>query len=416
MKYAIFKAANQLVAPSLRAAFRWRRQGKLRSTPSVVLMPPSPSGSLGDEAMVQAVHGILRERGIHHSLVNLGHRFEWDVGDMDTIDMLGWLNSYPDASPMAYLRIADHSHFFVLGADTMDGKYSDHRTLQRAAAARVATELGLGAGILGFSFNDSPTRSAVQALRSLPPSVRLYARDPVSRGRLENALQRSITQSADLAFLLKPDDDAQESIRVRDWSGRQRAEGRALLGINANAVHASKAGGESELVRLYAETINRIVGSAAEPTSVLLVPHDDRGEWSDVRLATEIRTAISPDVRSFVEQVQFPIRARAIKSIAGLLDAALTGRMHFAIATLGQGIPAAGLTYQGKFAGLYDLFELEGLAVDPSEQFDPDTLVRVASGMLRERDERKAQVQNRLPSIRELAMANFDLVLPAETV
>ena len=415
MKYVISKTANQLVAPSLRAALRRRRRGAPTTTPSVVLMPPAPSGSLGDEAMVRVVYDTIRERGIPISLVNLGQRFEWDMEDVDVIEMLGWLNAYPDASPRASLQIATHSHFFVLGADTMDGKYSDHRTSQRAAAARVATELGLVAGILGFSFNHSPTPGAVQALRSLPPSVRLYARDPVSRARLEDVLQRPITQSADLAFLLKPDDDAQESIRVRDWSRRQRAEGRALLGINANAVHAPEAGGESNLVQLYAETINRLVSSAGEPTSVLLVPHDDRGEWSDVRLATEIRTAISPDARSFVEQVQFPIRARAIKSIAGSLDATLTGRMHFAIATLGQGVPAAGLTYQGKFAGLYDLFELEGLSVDPSEQLDPDTLVRIASGMLKDRNKRKAQVQNRLPLVRELAMANFDLVLPAKS-
>ncbi|TLN28532.1 glycosyl transferase family 1, partial [bacterium] len=103
------------------------------------------------------------------------------------------------------------------------------------------------------------------------------------------------------------------------------------------------------------------------------------------------------------------IHAAEIKAICGQLDLALSGRMHMAIACLGQGTPVACITYQGKFEGLYRHFELDGLTIDPVTATQPGRLAAFFLPVIDRREAIRRQIQSQLPKVRVLAAENFRL-------
>ena len=88
---------------------------------------------------------------------------------------------------------------------------------------RIAAEIGLDVSVLGFSFNAEPSPLVLGALRDLPSSVRLCARDPISHGRLTKDLGRPVRphwvrdppKSGEDAYY-----DATEEQR-REWEARE---------------------------------------------------------------------------------------------------------------------------------------------------------------------------------------------------
>lgn len=67
------------------------------------------------------------------------------------------------------------------------------------------------------------------------------------------------------------------------------------------------------------------------------------------------------------------------------LDAVVTGRMHLAIACLGQSVPAACISYQDKVEGLYQLLGLEGLAIDAQFVHSPDASTGLMVNLIEKR-------------------------------
>ena len=97
----------------------------------------------------------------------------------------------------------------------------------------------------------------------------------------------------------------------------------------------------------------------------------------------------------------------------GHLDCVLTGRMHLAIACLGQGIPIACITYQGKFDGFYQHFDLEPLFLEPKELFtsEKNHLVDLVNKLIEQREELRKQVLNKLDEVKKLSEANFTSII-----
>ena len=97
-----------------------------------------------------------------------------------------------------------------------------------------------------------------------------------------------------------------------------------------------------------------------------------------------------------------------LKRLVANVDLVLTGRMHLAIAALGQGKPVGAITYQGKFDGLVELFGLpKWILVSPAEASDHDNLSRLVDRLIAESEELGGQIRLRLPSIIDLAKRNF---------
>ncbi|WP_446339737.1 polysaccharide pyruvyl transferase family protein [Coleofasciculus sp. G1-WW12-02] len=400
---------NYCLFPLYVTFFRfWRilRPSYIQPSSSLIL-PPSAPGSVGDEAMMNATVSYLKQKDLKKiSLISYKSNLEWQGLEKvdETIEMENYF-SYDDLRSLKtllrFLPIASqYERFYCLGADMMDGAYYEAFNCKMLRLVSLAAKMGVNSAVIGFSFNEKPTLASVESLRNLPSTVRLCARDPVSQKRLTYHLNRSIELVADLAFMLKPSVDSEIVLKMCKWINEQHDNGRIVIGINPK---------NPNLIKPYVNTLNTMFNQNKQ-LSFILIPHDFR-EYkgvSDVVLSDTILNEINPEIQPYCIRVPTPCKAAEIKAIVANLDLVLSGRMHLAIACLGQGTPAACITYQGKFEGLFEHFELEGMTIEPETLFKNGTLMNFLIPLIDHREEIRQHIQSKLPKIQQLSRANFE--------
>ena len=116
----------------------------------------------------------------------------------------------------------------------MDGYYADSDTLRITHLLTLAAHAGARTSLVSFSFNDRLTPTTLAALNELPDSIHFTVRDPLSCDRLSRHINRPLTLSADLAFLLEPDHNSPLVQSIRQWIQHAHQENRLVIGININ--------------------------------------------------------------------------------------------------------------------------------------------------------------------------------------
>ncbi len=374
----------------------------LASTRQVLLLPAADPGGLGDDAMVHgAMVGV--ERVLGDAALAVGAYHGEGAGEFERRPSRehfwhDW-RSVNTATP-TFVRYSD---FMVLGADVIDGLYSFTDAIRRLRYARLAANLGLRTRLLGFSFNASPHPAVVRELAQDMTGITFCLRDPISLERFGQLCDAETRLVADVAFLVEPSGPSERTAAVKEFTDAQRQAGRRVVGLNIHPLfdmtHGS--GAVASLARSLGELVRRQTDCA-----FVLIPHDYRPKFDDrVALRKIQEAAAAPDRVLLVSE---PLFASQIKEICGYLDGVFTGRMHLAIAALGQGVPIAGIVYQGKFEGLLEHFELpQGLTIDPKRAADPDTVVAFFAQWLARIETLQTRVRERSPSVRQLALDNF---------
>jgi polysaccharide pyruvyl transferase WcaK-like protein len=197
------RVADERVVRALarRPARRRPRGGK------VLVVAPANEGSIGDEAMIQAIASHLRAAGARQvGLLGFSSRAEWAaLADVDRHERLpGGLVHFGLAERAALARVAhDYDAAVLIGADVLDGYYSVAKSRRRLAIAESLASWGLHVCIAGFSLNERVDPACHADLRRLAGKAVLYLRDPVSLARLDvPGTGKQLT--ADAAFLLVP--------------------------------------------------------------------------------------------------------------------------------------------------------------------------------------------------------------------
>lgn len=378
--------------------------------------PRTLIGARGDEAMVSAVVGTLRR-------ANPALRVAVVTGTAEASAAARSLGLEPIElwEPFDLVRIGAAVRDFapdaavLIGADVMDGHYSVPNTLRRIAVAELAARGGARALVTGFSFNDRPAPVLAAALDRLAGRVLLNVRDPISLERLRRFTRTEARLVADVAFLLEPAMDAARGAVVLPWIEARRAAGDRVLAVNLHPMlfAADRQADVDALIDSVARVLKRL--SAERPVSWLLLPHDFRGARGDnaclAPLAQRVADALGPRLL----HAAGPWSAAELKAMAGATDAVFTGRMHLAIAALGQGVPVAALTYQGKFHGLWQHFALStDLLMAPADALDADRLEALLRHLLDDIEPLAAQVRQQLPAVHALAAANLVPLLEGE--
>lgn len=379
---------------------------------SALVMPPYSPGSFGDEAVVTSVVVQLARQGVKKiGLVSYRDDDNWSY--LSGIAEVFCLQDYYEYESWGirfrFCRMASrYERFFVLGTDVMDGYYGPRDSLQRIAVAKMASQAGVPTRIISFSFNNRPDAACVEALKALPADVRLFGRDPLTLQRLINNLQRPVDLVADVAFLLEPAPDTAKVQSVYHWVETERHQGRVVIGINANHILLEQVKDltPDRLVNAYAAAMQEITQRYPN-ASYLLIPHDIRGRVSDVMLAESIHAAVSDEVRNHCMIIPTPVKPSEIKAMVAGLDFVLSGKMHLAIAALGQGVPVICVAYQDKFEGLFQHFEMDGLTIQPEDVVKPGRLSAFFIEKYEQREALAAQVQRRLPAVRDLARVSL---------
>lgn len=375
---------------------------------SVALLPPADKGSLGDEAMLTAVIEYFKDSDRSVSRIGICSFGETPC----CIDTYPEIEIIPLGAKLSFAKTISHyDAFYCLGADMMDGFYNESTSIDRLKLVEIASQTGAESAVLGFSFNQNPKTAVIRAFQALPRAVRLCAREPISQARLLRHLNRRVELVADLAFLLQPRENSEIISAVRSWAIQEKTEGRVIVGINANArlLDEQKKQRVEEIAQAYVDTLSKLYAEKYK-VSFIFIPHDFRklkNEVNDWEFSQIIFEALPPEIQEHCMCVPTPCSAAEIKTIAAEVDVVLSGRMHLAIACLGQCTPTVCLTYQGKFEGLFRHFELEGMTIEPKQIFQGEVLENALAHLIENRAELRQHIKEKLPQIKQLSQANF---------
>ena len=407
-------AALRLMAPR---AFATGAIRKRQTSRHIAVLITSGAGSVGDAAMTHAaVQGL---RGLHPSarITLISH----EPGDAETYAHLktshlclkGYFERLP--SPKACRALGalfgSCTDFVVLGADILDGRYSESRSFRRLYLAEMAHRLGVRAHIIGFSFAEAANPRIIDWLSRHGRQFNIFCREPLSAARVAKIIGRPVESGADIAFLLPLPShcDVKAAQRAERQMEAWHEQGRPVVVLNANPLGLLAERPDIDLAtaaRAYAAAMAAL--SRKTNAAILLLTHDNRPAHSDAAFMSQIAAHLPDDVpQHFVADT---VRPTDIKRLCHLADLAITGRMHLGIASLGAGTPAMILDYQSKVRGLLGLFTLPELAFTAQDLMDADSFATRAALHLDARQTLADQIETHLPKVKALSQKTVDTV------
>jgi polysaccharide pyruvyl transferase WcaK-like protein len=392
----------------------WRDTAAPRMPPArLFIIPPDTDtliGARGDEAMVLAIAESLRERraDLHVSVL---------VGSVPAETAARRIGFEPVRYSPSFIGVIQAIRgsrpdaLVVIGADMMDGYYSPTTSAMRLLAADRLTRDGVPSIVSGFSFNAHPDPLLASVFDALDPRVRLCVRDPLSLTRLRGFCKASPTLVADPAFLLRPDSTSSRVAQIGDWIARRRRSGDRVFGINLHpSLFPDAPADQHRLTQAVAAALTSIAGS--EAVSWLLLAHDFRSERSCGVSLAQVECVAGERLGERLLRPTEALSAAELKAVTGALDGVFAGRMHLAIAALGQGTPIACLTYQGKFQGLLEHFALpHRLALSPRDALREGAVEAVLRHFMAEAVAYRQRIAQRLPGIIALSEQNLEPLL-----
>ena len=369
-----------------------------------LIIPCAAPGSLGDAAMICGSIRSLRNAGMDK--VDFLDKSRWGLDENIDKCMAGERFFYKQSKLQQMLlisRLPEYSECYFIGADVIDGAYNPNSVCARLSLLAEAAKLGKKATLLGASYNMNPELKTKNALRNLPESVTICARDPVSRLRMEEALDRPIRQVADLAFLSQPRADHPAAISAKRWIDARRAAGDQIIGLNANCLHAAKNPAIIPALKIFVQQLLR------QSISIVLIPHDTRSEMPDEKL---LQLAIADVPERDRERIYAlpPVSPGLVRAVTEELDFLATGRMHAAILALSGTTPTFCFAYQDKFEGLLQHFNLvdADLLSSPKELAEqPEAVADKFLQLLPMQQPLRQRIGIALPSVIALAQKNF---------
>lgn len=302
----------------------------------------------------------------------------------------------------------------VTGADIMDGHYSPVMSLRMIIAADLLARYGAKTAFVGFSMNEQPTSLVKYAFRQLDHRVKVNLRDPLSWERYRKIAGRDGSLVADSAFLLEPAAVlTDEHATTVAWMRLQQSQGRVVLALNMHPMLFSQTEASASIERLIESTISTMRDLTSKHSlSWVLLPHDNRSASGDMSTLSDLYGRFDETLRMHSRLVEAPPRAAEIKAMLANADGAITGRMHLAIAALGQSVPVMTFAYQDKFAGLLQHFNMPNwLVLDAKASTKADFLSRQVEKFVLELPELKKLAQEMLPKVTEAAESTFEGVV-----
>jgi polysaccharide pyruvyl transferase WcaK-like protein len=396
-----------------------------RATPAVsrrLAIVPSDTATLtgarGDEAMMLAAVQALTvgKHDLQVAVLTATTEASQSARSLGFVPIQVWNDPWSLARVDAAMTEFAPDAVLVVGADVLDGSYDALTAIRMLAIADLAVRRGARGRILGFSFSTSASRHVAPAFDYLIGALAVNVRDEISMARFQNFSKAKANLVADIAFLLRPDTASSSVQTIRNWIEERTAIGHSVLGINLHPMltHLHSSTGAPALVDSACRVLEELLRDT--PLSVVLLAHDYRGSMADGTCLTPIYERLKVRFKNQVLYPSEPLRAAQLKGIVGYLHGVLAGRMHLAIATLGMGVPVAALTYQDKFEGLFQHFNLPNqFLLNATEAFDAARLRSLLVAFIDRLPDLQETIRNRLGSVEQAAARNLQGMLSDAT-
>jgi polysaccharide pyruvyl transferase WcaK-like protein len=424
LSFQLRRRANKFLRrPLLAVAFcyaRWvaRQAREDKGGRSALVLTTADPGNLGDEAVFWATARVLKQEQFQRvSIVSFAPDKLWNVPGADTV-MLPIHHNPTGLDFIEFVRVArGFSHFYIWGADIVDGSHGVFVARGRLRLANLGAAAGLRTTICSFSVCESPAPEIMREFQRLDSRVALYCRDAVSYERLAKWIGNRAKLSADIAFLLEADSEAPLVQKARAFVQQAREDGKLVVGINLNDMFCVAFGSfpPRELVEHYVHVCLKL-RSFYPNLAIVLLPHgtyadQQRYAITDFSLA-ELFLKRWPGTSNDIFLPPVGMRAVEVRAICGLVDFVFSGRMHLSIACLTQGTPVFGLTYQGKFEGLFRHFGLDEMFIAPDQLPNADAVADFLRRGIERLPALRVRIQDQLPKVKALARENLNLQAP----
>ena len=280
----------------------------------------------------------------------------------------------------------------------MDGAYNVSASVNRSNIACLSAIRGVDSRILGFSWNSNPNIYAKKALKRAGDSgVRIFARDPVSHKRLALDGITNVEQASDIVFSAHKYDQ----IDIAKFFPKGIHSNLVLINVSGLIGSTWQFGGLDSYIKEYEIIVRKLLSNNF---SILLVPHVVReGAANDMPFCRELYARFKSEDVALVDRVLTPAEVRGLVRLSVLT---VTGRMHMAIISLSQNVPAITLATQGKVEGLYRLIGTPDMCINPVSGFG-----RVAAELALYVTENKRKLISdlslQLPDVFSLSSKNF---------
>lgn len=370
------------------------------------------TGSRGDEAMLAGACAMVEDRlgRVPMWVACTGAEADASARRAGLQPLRVWGGAWMPFAFRRRLAEARPTRALVMGADMMDGLYSPVTALRMIVAADLLARAGARTDFLGFSLNARPAPVVRLAFRLLDAAVAINLRDPSSWRRFGRATGRSARLVADTAFLMAPAAPQTAAAEAERWVQEQRAAGRCVLAVNFHPMLFRGRDPDAQ-ARSLSAALQATLHALTERHRVswLLLPHDERSAAGDLAMLADLHGRLADPERAWTFHLQHPPPAAQIKALSGAVDGTITGRMHLAIATLGQGRPVLAFAYQGKFSGLMRHFRLPPwLVLEPDEARDGFELCTRVEHFIEALPMLTERVREQLPTVIALARDTFE--------
>ena len=369
--------------------------------------PGEVVGSRGDDAMLTVLIAALRERNQ-----------ECRIGvvcvsePLPSILQCDGVHAEPLWNGHGYTKflssLEGYDTVVMIGADVLDGHYSDSNALRQWAFSDLAARRGLRTFVLGCSLSNNISASVRRALPLLSSKLRVFARERQSKSRFDRLAASEAVLVADSAFLLQPTTTASDYSVVQAWAESQRNEGRFVCAVNVHPMLFQNydMGCIAELNLAITEVLGRL--RHRYPVSILLIAHDFReGDLGDNAALSPLYKLLAPMFGGHVLHASRPARASEIKAMLGTVDMLITGRMHLGVSALSVGVPMWGVSPQDKFIGLFEHFGLPDQRITPLQACNVAELKDFIENAFSQREQVRGQIRAALPAVKALATKNF---------
>lgn len=302
----------------------------------------------------------------------------------------------------------------IAGGDSFSDIYGMQRLLYVALPQILALMLGKPLILLPQTYGPFKNRlSRCIARYILRRAKCVYSRDQEGLEVVSDLLGGQDAQvrfAYDMGFALEPLPpalDVQERLRELKRRG-------TLVGFNVSGLlymggyrRNNMFGLKSDYPSLVREILDFLISK--QGCEVLLVPHvfgDKEDSESDVPACRRIMSELREKYKDRLHYLEGNFDHHEIKYLIGQCDFFLGSRMHACIAALSQCVPAVGLAYSRKFAGVLDSVGGGARVVDLRESDEQQVLLAIGKA-LQDKSLLRRELEERMPKIKESVLNLF---------
>jgi colanic acid/amylovoran biosynthesis protein len=324
-----------------------------------------------------------------------------------------WSRAWSKRNPYLQHMLETNLFASVAGGDSFSDVYGLVRLLYVALPQVLVLLLGKPLVLLPQTVGPFRSRAAKMMARYiLRRAQKVYTRDSESLEEIKSLVGPDPDRyqiSFDMAFVLEPIQPCGESPPLL-----QRSQtGRPLIGFNVSGLlwmggytGVNMFGLKNEYRETARVIIRFLVGQGAD---VLLIPHvygTGPETESDLAASVQVYQELRDECEGRLHLLTHEYDHQELKYIIGRCDFFLGSRMHTCIAALSQCVPAVGLAYSRKFAGVFETIGVQDLVADLRER-DTKSVLELIAKAYEQREKIRGRLMEKIPQVKSAVLNLF---------